>query len=100
MKKLVIVLCFACLVSVQNATAGIAFPWLFHTRPKPVLLDQAASEPAKTTRSIAWHGTEMYPPSSGRLYFKDSNALRDAATKQTKARPSETVHTFREFLKK
>jgi hypothetical protein len=95
----VIVLCLACLVSVQNATAGIAFPWLFHTRPKPVLLDQSPSEPGRKSHSVAWHGTEMYPPSSGRLYFKNSDALRDPVTKQTKARPSVTVHTFRAFLK-
>jgi hypothetical protein len=99
MKELVIVLCLAGLVPVQNATARIAFPWLFHTRPKPVMLDQSRTERAKTSHSIAWHGTEKYP-SSGRLYFRDSNALRDPAARQTKARPSETVHTIRAFLKK
>ena len=94
MKKLVIVLCLTCLGPAQNATAAIGFPWLFHTRPKPVLLDQAPAQPAKTSHSIAWHGTEKYPPSSGRLYFKDPT------TKQTKARPSDTVHTVRALLKK
>jgi hypothetical protein len=86
MKELAIVICLACLVTPQNATAGIGFPWLFHTRPKPVLLDQAPpAKPARTSHSVAWHGTEVYPVPS---------------TKQTKARPSDTAHTFRAILKK
>jgi len=95
MKEIVIVLGIACLLPVQKATAAVGFPW-FHTRPKPVLLEPTPVESTKTESSVVWHGTEMYPRSSGRLYFKDSrDQFKDSRDqfriKAVKARSSEKI---------
>ncbi|HWF10295.1 MAG TPA: hypothetical protein VG297_17630 [Bryobacteraceae bacterium] len=48
------------------AAAAGAFPW-FHTRPKPVILEDSP-QPAATR--VVYHGTAVYPR-TGRLYFAD-----------------------------
>jgi hypothetical protein len=54
----------------SNALAA-AFPW-FHTRPKPVILDEPAPPPPAAAPSrVAWHGSAIYSK-SGRLYFDDA----------------------------
>jgi len=98
MKAYVIVLCLACLLPAQNAGAAIGFPWLFHTRPRPILLDPAPVGTAKLSHSVVWHGKEMYPPSSGRLYFKDS--IDQIRTQRVKSRSSDRVRISRTLLGK
>ena len=98
MKRFVIILIalyLACLVPAQEATAAIGFPWLFHTRPKPVLLEPA---PVDAKHPVLWHGKEMYPPSSGRLYFKDS--IDQLRTQRVKSRSSDRVRISRTVLGK
>jgi len=51
----------------SNAFAGAAIPW-FHTRPKPVVLEDPAP-PAP--QRVAYHGSAVYPK-TGRFYFEDS----------------------------
>jgi hypothetical protein len=75
MKRLVIVVCLAGAVPGSKAVAADWFPW-FHTRPKPVLLDDqpsrlAAQSTGATHNRVPYHGTAVYP-GSGRLYFKDA----------------------------
>jgi hypothetical protein len=75
MKRVVIVICLAGAVPGSKAVAADWFPW-FHTRPKPVLIDDqssgaAAQSPVAAHSRVPYHGTAVYP-GSGRLYFKDA----------------------------
>ena len=79
MKRLVIVVCLAGAVPGSKAVAADWFPW-FHTRPKPVLLDDQSSRetgqsPVAPHSRVPYHGTAVYP-GSGRLYFKDATIAR------------------------
>jgi hypothetical protein len=67
MHRLPIIALLAATVPGSIALAG-PIPW-FHTRPKPVILEEPA-HPATTTR-VAYHGTAVYPK-TGRLYIEDS----------------------------
>jgi hypothetical protein len=69
MKRLVILVCLAGVVPGSRAVAADWFPW-FHTRPKPVLLDDQASRVATPDR-VPYHGAAVHP-GSGHLYFKDA----------------------------
>lgn len=66
MYRLLIVALLAAAVPGSNILAASAFPW-FHTRPKPVILEDPA--PPAATR-VAYHGNAVYP-GTGRLYFAD-----------------------------
>jgi hypothetical protein len=68
MKYLLAVTCLALLPATEGLAAP-GFSW-FHTRPKPVLLDDAQNTSTPPTR-VQWHGTAAYPR-SGRLYFNDA----------------------------
>jgi hypothetical protein len=66
MKYLLLAVGLAGAMPVSNAYAATALPW-FHTRPKPVLLED---QPVTQSR-IAYRGAAVYP-GSGRLYFENS----------------------------
>lgn len=67
MKRFLIAACLAGMISESNAVAAGAFPW-FHTRPKPVLLDDQPSATPVAQNRVPYHGTAVYP-ASGRLYL-------------------------------
>ena len=82
MKDFLIVILVA-LIPAGEALAAPGFSW-FHTRPKPVLLND---ENTAGRKSVAYHGTAMYP-NSGRLYFKDGsdNTRNGRAASQSRSR--------------
>jgi hypothetical protein len=53
MKRFLIVVCLAGAIQGWNAAAADAFPWWFHTRPKPVLLDDRPPPPPAAARNRA-----------------------------------------------
>ena len=57
MNHFVIVLWLAVLLPVP-ATAALRFPW-FHTRPKPVLLDQSTETAVEQHRAV-WRGAAAF----------------------------------------
>lgn len=72
-------------LSAGQVFAAPSFYW-FHTRPKPVILNDDAAKTSKQTH-VAYHGTAMYP-GTGRLYFQDK-VDNSRTTPQSK-----TVTTF------
>jgi hypothetical protein len=70
----------------SKAVAAGAFPW-FHTRPKPVVLDEPPSSAAPTVAQnrVPYRGTAVYP-GSGRLYFDDAYDRRVQQEQPSKSR--------------
>jgi hypothetical protein len=69
------------LIAAFSGSVAIAgpIPW-FHTRPKPVIIEEPA--PAPVTR-VAYHGTAVYPK-TGRLFFDDSrDRIKSAQSQQS-----------------
>jgi hypothetical protein len=70
MKCFLIVAALLGALPATEALAASVFPW-FHTRPKPVFLnDESTAKPVSVQR-VPYHGAAVYP-ASGRLYFADS----------------------------
>ena len=86
MKRLLIIGCLAGAIPGSNAVAAGGFPW-FHTRPKPVLLEDKPASLAAENR-VPYHGTAAYP-GSGRLYFKDAYDTQVQHAQPSKARLSD-----------
>jgi hypothetical protein len=69
----------------SKAVAAGAFPW-FHTRPKPVVLDEPSSTaPTVAQNRVPYRGTAVYP-GSGRLYFDDAYDRRVQQEQPSKSR--------------
>src|ERR1035441_7745711 len=76
MKRFLIVVCLASAIPASRAAAG-SFPWWFHTRPRPVLLDDQQTTPADARNRAPNHETAAWQ-NWGRPGSVDDRRLRQA----------------------
>jgi hypothetical protein len=71
MKRTLIVVCLAGALFGSKAVAADLFPWWFHTRPKPVLLDDQPPTPADARNRTPNQGADSRRPN-----FTDDHRVR------------------------
>jgi hypothetical protein len=77
MKRFLIVVCLAGAIPGWKAAAANSFPWWFHTRPKPVLLDEQPTATAAARNRTPYHWTAA-SADSGRPNAFDNRRERQA----------------------
>ena len=70
MKRFLMLTTLLAALPATEALAAGGFPW-FHTRPKPIYLNDESSAKSVSPARVPYHGTAVYP-ASGRLYFSDN----------------------------
>jgi hypothetical protein len=75
MKRFLTLVCLAGALSGSTAMAANLFPWWFHTRPKPVLLDDQPPTPADARNRTSDHSTD----------FRRVNVVDDRRVRQAQA---------------
>jgi hypothetical protein len=73
MKRFLIVVCLAGALGGSTAVGADLFPWWFHTRPKPVLLDDQPPTHANARNRTLNHGTD-----SRRVNVVDDRLVRQS----------------------
>jgi hypothetical protein len=73
MKRILIIVCLTCAIPASRPVAAGPFPWWFHTRPKPVLID----DQPLTAADARNHGSGAWP-NWGRANIVDDRRVRQA----------------------
>jgi hypothetical protein len=82
MKRFLSLVCLAGALSGSTAMAAAnLFPWWFHTRPKPVLLDDQPPTPADARNRTPDHSTD-----SRRVNVVDDRQVRQAQAPKSRLR--------------
>jgi hypothetical protein len=77
MKRFLILVCLISAIPASRAVAADLFPWWFHTRPKPVLVDDPAATPADARNRTPNH-TNAASPNWGRANIVEDRRVRQA----------------------